>query len=75
MATGLYLGWRAPQLASPSTRLQAFAVWEVLTFLLNATLFILIGLQLPVILDGLTVQSPLGLIGSAAAVTNIGSGC
>jgi monovalent cation/hydrogen antiporter len=68
VATGLYLGWRAPQLASPSTRLQAFAVWEVLTFLLNATLFILIGLQLPVILDGLTVKSPLGLIGSAALV-------
>ncbi|MGH8975959.1 MAG: cation:proton antiporter, partial [Acidimicrobiia bacterium] len=54
VAAGLYLGWRAPQLASPSTRLQAFAVWEVLTFLLNATLFILVGLQLPVILDDLT---------------------
>ncbi len=68
VAAGLYLGWRAPQLASPSTRLQAFAVWEVLTFLLNATLFILVGLQLPVILDGLTDRSPTLLIGSAALV-------
>lgn len=68
VAAGLYLGWRAPQLASPSTRLQAFAVWEVLTFLLNATLFILIGLQLPVILDDLTDRSPALLIGSAALV-------
>ena len=33
--------------------MQGFALWSVLTFLLNATLFILIGLQLPVIVDGL----------------------
>jgi CPA1 family monovalent cation:H+ antiporter len=50
---GVYLGWRSPELVSPSTRLQSFAVWEILVFLLNATLFILIGLQLPVIVDGL----------------------
>jgi monovalent cation/hydrogen antiporter len=68
VAAGLYLGWRAPKLASPSTRLQAFAVWEVLTFLLNATLFILVGLQLPVILDDLTDRSAAILIGSAALV-------
>jgi Na+/H+ antiporter len=48
---GLYLGWRSPELSSPPTRLQAMAVWEVLTFLLNATLFVLIGLQLPVVVD------------------------
>ena len=47
VTAGLYLGWRAPELISPETRLQSYAVWEVLTFLLNATLFILIGLQLP----------------------------
>jgi monovalent cation/hydrogen antiporter len=52
---GVYLGWRAPEIASPETRLQAFPVWEILTFLLNATLFILIGLQLPVVFDGLSV--------------------
>ncbi len=33
---GLYLGWHAPSLASPQTRLQTFAVWEMLVFLLNA---------------------------------------
>ena len=53
VTAGIYLGWRAPELASPETRLQSFAVWEILIFLLNATLFILIGLQLPVIVDGL----------------------
>jgi len=68
VAAGLYLGWRAPDLASPSTRLQAFAVWDVLTFLLNATLFVLIGLQLPMVVDGLTGEGWLELVGYAAAV-------
>ena len=53
VACGVYLGWRSPELISPTVRLQSFAVWEILVFLLNATLFILIGLQLPVIVDGL----------------------
>jgi CPA1 family monovalent cation:H+ antiporter len=53
VTAGLYLGWMAPQLASPETRLQSFSLWSILTFLLNATLFVLIGLQLPVIVDGI----------------------
>ncbi|HEY0278475.1 MAG TPA: Na+/H+ antiporter, partial [Solirubrobacterales bacterium] len=53
VACGLYLGYRAPELQGPQTRLQTQTVWEVLTFLLNATLFVLIGLQLPQIVDGL----------------------
>ncbi len=53
VTAGIYLGWRAPELVSPETRLQSYSVWEVLIFLLNATLFVLIGLQLPVIVDGL----------------------
>jgi Na+/H+ antiporter len=69
VTAGLYLGWRAPELASPPTRLQASAVWDVLTFLLNATLFVLIGLQLPVVLDALTGQPLSELLGYAALVT------
>ena len=53
VTSGVYLGWRAPELASPQTRLQGFALWEMLVFLLNAVLFILIGLQLPVVVDEL----------------------
>jgi CPA1 family monovalent cation:H+ antiporter len=33
-------------------RLQGFATWELVQFLLNGVLFVLIGLQLPHILDG-----------------------
>ena len=68
VTTGIYLGWRAPEVASPQTRLQGFAVWEILVFLLNATLFILIGLQLPVIADGLDAYSVGELVGYSALV-------
>jgi CPA1 family monovalent cation:H+ antiporter len=53
VACGLYMGYRAPGLVGPRTRLQTFSLWEFLAFILNATLFILIGLQLPVIVEGL----------------------
>ena len=68
VTTGIYLGWIAPEIASPQTRLQGFAVWEILVFLLNATLFILIGLQLPVITDGLDAYSTGELVGYSALV-------
>jgi Na+/H+ antiporter len=68
VTAGIYLGWLAPQLASPQTRLQGFGMWEILVFLLNATLFILIGLQLPVIVDSLDGHSTGEAIGYAALV-------
>jgi CPA1 family monovalent cation:H+ antiporter len=68
VTTGLYLGWRAPQLITPETRLQAYAFWEILIFLVNAILFILIGLQLPVILDRLESYPAGEVAGYSAAV-------
>ena len=68
VTAGIYLGWRAPEIASPETRLQGFALWEILAFLLNATLFILIGLQLPVIVDGLSGRPAGEVVGYAALV-------
>jgi NhaP-type Na+/H+ or K+/H+ antiporter len=54
VAAGLYLGWRNPETTAPRNRLQSFGLWEVLTFLLNSVLFILIGLQLPNILESIS---------------------
>ena len=53
VTVGIYLGWHAPELVSPATRMQSFAVWEVLVFVLNALLFTLLGLQFESILDAL----------------------
>ena len=65
---GVYLGWRAPEVSTPQMRLQGFAFWEILVFLLNATLFILIGLQLPVVTDGIAGFSAVEVVGYAALV-------
>ena len=57
VTVGIFMGWRAPELISPGTRIQAFAIWEILTFLLNSVLFVLIGLQLRPLLEGLAGES------------------
>jgi CPA1 family monovalent cation:H+ antiporter len=62
VTTGLYMGWHTPQLTTPLMRLQGVALWEILTFLLNAVLFLLVGLQLPGVLDALSGRSVLNLI-------------
>jgi len=68
VTVGIYMGWHTPELTTAQTRLQGNAVWEILFFLLNAGLFALIGLQLPVILDGLSGYSWGTLIGYALLV-------
>ena len=53
VTAGIYLGWHTPELTSAQVTLQGLAVWEIVQYLLNALLFVLIGLQLPVVLDAL----------------------
>jgi CPA1 family monovalent cation:H+ antiporter len=69
VTVGIVLGWRAPEISTARMRLQGFAVWDTLVFLLNALLFVLIGLQLPFIIDGLKDRSAASLIGQAVAVS------
>ena len=65
MAAGLYLSRQSSRFFSSNTRLQADAVWNVLVFLLNGFLFLLIGLQLHSILGTVASRAPLVLIGDA----------
>lgn len=48
---GLYLGHKSSMYLSIGARLQHGAVWNTLTFVLNGFVFILLGLQLPYILE------------------------
>jgi Na+/H+ antiporter len=57
VTAGLYLGRRSPYVISPETRLQGYAFWELVTFLLNGLIFGLIGLQLSGIVEGLSEYS------------------
>ena len=50
---GLYLSRRSSEFFSPSVRIQAWAVWDALSFILNGLVFVLIGLQLPYVLAGI----------------------
>jgi Na+/H+ antiporter len=54
VTAGVYLGWRTPELTSVESRLQGEAVWGIVSFVLNALVFALVGLQLSRILDTLT---------------------
>jgi Na+/H+ antiporter len=71
VAAGIYLGWRAPELSSASTRMQAFSFWEILIYLLNSSLFILVGLQLGPILNGIDNFDTGTLVGYAAIISAV----
>jgi monovalent cation/hydrogen antiporter len=50
----IYVAQRVPDLISAKLRIESYAVWEVVVFVLNVLAFILIGLQLKPILARLT---------------------
>jgi CPA1 family monovalent cation:H+ antiporter len=69
VAAGIYVGRHAPREMSSSVRVAGTAAWQVLLFLINGTVFILIGAQLPSVLANLAGRSPAELIGLALAVS------
>jgi Na+/H+ antiporter len=69
VASGIFLGWHSPLIVTPRYRLQAFAFWEMVVFLLNGFVFIVIGLQLPGILHALRGESLIGPIVTAILIS------
>ena len=69
VTAGVYLGWHTPELTSPDSRLLGDSMWEITTFVLNALLFVLLGLQLPSILDALQGEAAGTLLWWAAVVS------
>jgi Na+/H+ antiporter len=70
VVAGLYGGYRAPRSQNADLRLTAIAFWNVLIFGLETTLFVLLGLQLPGVVETLN-QSSSGvsdLIGPTVAI-------
>ncbi|HEY5086615.1 MAG TPA: Na+/H+ antiporter [Gemmatimonadaceae bacterium] len=66
---GLYLGRQDPKSMAPASRVQAEAMWTMLTFLLESLIFIMIGLELPYIMQGLHGHALPTLLFYAAIVT------
>jgi Na+/H+ antiporter len=73
VVAGLITGQRAARVLSPDARLMGSGVWQTVIWLINAFVFMLIGLQLPAILRAVLIDhSPWELaamgLGVAAAV-------
>ena len=71
VTAGIYMGIKGPSIIPARTRLQGFMMWDILDFLINAALFVLIGLQLRTVVDGLAGRSAPTLLGYALAVSAV----
>lgn len=69
VAMGISQGRQATRILSPQQRVQGRAFWQVMVFLMNGLLFILIGLQWRSILDALSAFSPLTLLLYAVVIS------
>jgi monovalent cation/hydrogen antiporter len=57
VACGLYMSHKSSHFFSPRVRMQVWAVWDSFSFILNGLVFVLIGLQLPLVLAGIRQYS------------------
>src|SRR5579859_6091973 len=71
IACGLYLARKSSEFFSPTVRIQAWSVWESLTFVLNGLVFMAIGLQLPYVIGELKGYKMSGLILDGLALSVI----
>ena len=55
VTSGIYAGWNAHRAMDAGTRLSGIAFWRVMTFGLEALLFVLLGLQAPQLAEELDV--------------------
>ena len=53
VTSGLYLSFHSAEILSHQSRIMAYSVWEVVVFVLNSLVFILLGLQLRSVLQGI----------------------
>ncbi|HUA48446.1 MAG TPA: Na+/H+ antiporter [Solirubrobacteraceae bacterium] len=68
VTTGIYMGIRGPSVIPARVRLQGFFTWDILDFIINAALFVLVGLQLRGIIESLSGYTTGQLIGWALAI-------
>jgi CPA1 family monovalent cation:H+ antiporter len=69
VAAGLYLGRRGSRIMGPDARLTGRAVWETISFLLNGVVFIITGLEVPLLLRALAPTTALQLVGIGLVVS------
>ncbi len=68
VACGVYLGWRSEGIFRAQVRPQSVAFWKILTLALSSVLFVLLGTQFRVVVNGLGDFSAWTLTRDAALV-------
>jgi CPA1 family monovalent cation:H+ antiporter len=68
VAAGLWMGKRSHDVIEPLTRVELRAAWQVIGFVLNSLLFLLVGLQMDDIVDAVSLPFWQVVIGAAALV-------
>ena len=62
VTTGLYLSLKSDKTLNHQSRIKGYAVWDVMIFILNSLVFVLIGLQLKGILNAFSLTHTLTLL-------------
>ena len=68
VAAGLVIGSRLGTILTPNSRLLWLATWKMVGFILNGFVFVLVGLELPDVLQGLGSRTPAHVLGVIALV-------
>ncbi|OBH55622.1 sodium:proton antiporter [Mycobacterium sp. E2479] len=68
---GLVVGHDSPRSESGASRLQTRAVWRFVNFLLEGLVFLLIGQQLPAMIEGLRGRPPSTIVVAVAVTTAV----
>jgi NhaP-type Na+/H+ or K+/H+ antiporter len=68
VAAGLMIGRRLGTILTPSSRVLWLTTWKMVGFVLNGFVFVLIGLELPGILEGLGGRAPANIVAVVLAV-------
>jgi CPA1 family monovalent cation:H+ antiporter len=77
VSAGLAVGSQLGTILGPATRVLWLSSWKMVNFVLNGFVFVLIGLELPELLEGVGGRSPaelltlVGLVGGAVVLTRL----
>ncbi len=71
VAAGLVIGSRLGKILTPYSRVLWLTTWKMVAFVLNGFVFVLIGLELPGVVEGLAGRSPAAIIGLGALVAGV----
>ena len=69
VVTGLYVSWNGPLLISASTRLQGIFFWDMVTWLIEGVLFLMIGFETRLLVEK-SKDLPVGGIFEAIAIVS-----